>query len=64
MPVSCLICFVKGRASSLTGVLLESGVIEAEEVLAKHDEEYMPPELAEKMKGIKHVNPNQGNTGS
>ena len=27
-------------------------------------EEYMPPELAEKMKGIKHVNPNQGNTGS
>jgi cytochrome c-type biogenesis protein CcmE len=26
-------------------------------VLAKHDEEYMPPELAEKMKGIKHVKP-------
>ena len=29
----------------------------AEEVLAKHDEEYMPPELAEKLKGIKHVKP-------
>ncbi|MGY0645782.1 MAG: cytochrome c maturation protein CcmE, partial [Paraglaciecola chathamensis] len=27
--------------------------------LAKHDEEYMPPELAEKMKGIKHVKPEQ-----
>jgi len=56
--------FREGQGIVATGVLLESGVIEAEEVLAKHDEEYMPPELAEKMKGIKHVNPNQGNTGS
>lgn len=56
--------FREGQGIVATGVLLDSGVIEAEEVLAKHDEDYMPPELAEKMKGIKHVNPNQGNTGS
>ena len=52
--------FREGQGIVATGVLLDSGIIEAEEVLAKHDEEYMPPELAEKMKGIKHVNPNQG----
>lgn len=28
---------------------LEGGVLQAEEVLAKHDENYMPPEVAEKM---------------
>lgn len=39
------------------GYLRENNVIEAFEVLAKHDEEYMPPEIAEAMKGIKHVKP-------
>jgi len=39
------------------GILISADTIEATEVLAKHDEEYMPPELAEKMKGIKHVKP-------
>ncbi|MGB1299627.1 MAG: cytochrome c biogenesis protein CcmE, partial [Pseudoalteromonas tetraodonis] len=32
-------------------------VIEAFEVLAKHDEEYMPAEVAEAVKGIKHEKP-------
>jgi len=38
-------------------VLQEERLIVAQEVLAKHDEDYMPPDLAEKMKGIKHVKP-------
>jgi cytochrome c-type biogenesis protein CcmE len=39
------------------GVLVEPNVIEAFEVLAKHDEEYMPAEVAEAVKGIKHEKP-------
>ncbi|NDV89745.1 cytochrome c maturation protein CcmE [Alteromonas sp. 345S023] len=50
--------FREGQGIVATGVLSAEGQIKAQEVLAKHDEEYMPPELAEKMKGIKHVNPN------
>ncbi|MCF2948464.1 cytochrome c maturation protein CcmE [Paraglaciecola aquimarina] len=53
--------FREGQGIVATGVLTKANHIEAHEVLAKHDEEYMPPELAEKMKGIKHVNPNQVN---
>ena len=49
--------FREGQGIVATGVLTGTGRIEAQEVLAKHDEEYMPPELAEKMKGIKHVKP-------
>jgi cytochrome c-type biogenesis protein CcmE len=41
-----------------TGTLTESTVIVAHEVLAKHDEEYMPPELAEKL-GITHTPPKE-----
>ena len=52
--------FREGQGIVATGVLAEAGVIQAEEVLAKHDEEYMPPELAEQMKGIKHVKPSEG----
>ena len=36
-----------------------TGIFVASEVLAKHDEEYMPPEVAEAMKGIRHVPPSQ-----
>lgn len=50
--------FREGQGIVAQGVLLQSDVLQASEVLAKHDEEYMPPELAEAMKGIKHVNPN------
>lgn len=50
--------FREGQGIVAQGVMVEPTVMQASEVLAKHDEEYMPPELAEKMKGIKHVNPN------
>ncbi|GAA6184079.1 MULTISPECIES: cytochrome c maturation protein CcmE [Alteromonadaceae] len=49
--------FREGQGIVATGRLTENNLIVADEVLAKHDEEYMPPELAEKMKGIKHVKP-------
>jgi cytochrome c-type biogenesis protein CcmE len=49
--------FREGQGIVAQGVLKDATTIEAFEVLAKHDEEYMPPELAEKMKGIKHVKP-------
>ncbi|ATZ72498.1 cytochrome c maturation protein CcmE [Idiomarina sp. X4] len=51
--------FREGQGIVAQGELVEPTVLKASEVLAKHDEEYMPPELAEKMKGIKHVNPNK-----
>lgn len=51
--------FREGQGIVATGVLTESRRIEAHEVLAKHDEEYMPPELAEKLKGIEHVKPRE-----
>jgi cytochrome c-type biogenesis protein CcmE len=51
--------FREGQGIVATGVLQESSLIVAHEVLAKHDEEYMPPELAEQLKGIKHVKPEQ-----
>jgi cytochrome c-type biogenesis protein CcmE len=59
--------FREGQGIVATGVLTKANHIDAFEVLAKHDEEYMPPELAEKMKGIKHVKPQQAdyqNTGA
>lgn len=49
--------FREGQGIVATGTLKDSSLIVAHEVLAKHDEEYMPPELAEKMKGIKHIPP-------
>ena len=39
--------FREGQGILVTGVLDEGGTFQAEEVLAKHDENYMPPELAE-----------------
>ena len=55
--------FREGQGIVATGVLTKDNYINAHEVLAKHDEEYMPPELAEKMKGIKHVKPDQASYG-
>ncbi len=52
--------FREGQGIVATGTLESSTLIVAHEVLAKHDEEYMPPELAEKMKGITHTPPTQG----
>ncbi len=49
--------FREGQGIVVTGTLQEANLLVADEVLAKHDEEYMPSELAEKLKGIKHVKP-------
>lgn len=51
--------FREGQGIVATGVLQANNMIVAEEVLAKHDEEYMPPELAEQLKGIQHVKPSE-----
>ncbi|MFY8272864.1 cytochrome c maturation protein CcmE [Pseudoalteromonas sp. SSDWG2] len=54
--------FREGQGIVAQGTLVQPDVIEAFEVLAKHDEEYMPEEVAEAVKGIKHQKPtyNQG----
>jgi cytochrome c-type biogenesis protein CcmE len=44
--------FREGQGIVAQGHLQSARLIVAEEVLAKHDEAYMPPELAEKMKGM------------
>lgn len=55
--------FREGQGIVATGKLSDPTHIIADEVLAKHDEEYMPPELAEKLKGIKHVKPDNYGPG-
>ena len=39
--------FDEGQGAVASGVLNEDGLLRATEVLAKHDENYMPPEVAE-----------------
>lgn len=51
--------FREGQGIVAQGTLINATRIKATEVLAKHDEEYMPPEVAEAMKGIRHVAPSQ-----
>ena len=41
--------FAEGEAAVVTGELDNNGVFQASEVLAKHDENYTPPEVAEAM---------------
>lgn len=41
--------FGDGEAAVITGKLNEQGVLVASQVLAKHDENYVPPEVAESM---------------
>ncbi|GGP70949.1 MULTISPECIES: cytochrome c maturation protein CcmE [Shewanella] len=48
--------FREGQGIVAQGILAESGQLEATEVLAKHDENYMPPEVAEAM-GQMHEKP-------
>lgn len=55
--------FREGQGIVAQGTLTKANEIAAFEVLAKHDEEYMPPEVAEAMKGIKHVKPANGYGG-
>lgn len=47
--------FREGQGIVAQGELIASDRILASEVLAKHDEEYMPPELAKALKGIEHI---------
>ena len=42
--------FREGQGIVARGSVIGNGVFEAQEVLAKHDENYMPPEVAEAMK--------------
>lgn len=37
--------FAEGQGAVASGVLNDAGVLEATEILAKHDENYMPPEV-------------------
>ncbi len=53
--------FREGQGILVAGKLGADGVLAADEVLAKHDENYMPPELA-KLKGIPGAGP-QGQAG-
>jgi cytochrome c-type biogenesis protein CcmE len=39
--------FDEEQGAVATGILSEEGVLNATEILAKHDENYMPPEVAE-----------------
>ena len=41
--------FAEGEAAVVNGQLDTAGLFNATEVLAKHDEQYMPPEVAEAM---------------
>ncbi|MFT5162135.1 MAG: cytochrome c-type biogenesis protein CcmE [Alteromonadaceae bacterium] len=56
--------FREGQGIVAQGILVGPSKIEAFEVLAKHDEEYMPPEVAEAIKGIKHKKPDYSSINS
>jgi cytochrome c-type biogenesis protein CcmE len=48
--------FKEGKGVVAQGKLSSDGVFHADEVLAKHDENYMPPEAAEALKHAKETN--------
>jgi cytochrome c-type biogenesis protein CcmE len=52
--------FREGQGVVTLGKLGPDGVFRASEVLARHDETYMPPEVADALKKSGHWNPNQG----
>jgi cytochrome c-type biogenesis protein CcmE len=49
--------FAEGQGVVAAGKLDEQGVLQATEVLAKHDENYMPPEVAEALSRSGAVKP-------
>ncbi len=55
--------FREGQGIVAQGTLIAPDTVEAFEVLAKHDEEYMPADVAEAVKGIRHENPNYQSYG-
>ena len=52
--------FREGQGVVTQGVLGTDGVFRAREVLARHDETYMPPEVADALRRSGHWNPEQG----
>jgi cytochrome c-type biogenesis protein CcmE len=52
--------FREGQGVVTLGRLRPEGTFAAEEVLAKHDETYMPKEVADALKKSGHWNPDQG----
>ena len=48
--------FKEGKGVVAQGKLTDDGVFHADEVLAKHDENYMPPEAAAALKNAKETN--------
>ncbi len=52
--------FREGQGVVTLGQLLPDGSFRATEVLARHDETYMPPEVADALKRSGHWNPAQG----
>lgn len=52
--------FREGQGVVTLGRLLPDGIFRASEVLARHDETYMPPEVADALKRAGHWNPAQG----
>ena len=47
--------FKEGQGIVATGKMGSDGVFMAEEVLAKHDENYMPPEVADAIKAAQNI---------
>ena len=54
--------FKEGKGVVAQGTLGTDGVFTAREVLAKHDENYMPPEAAEALKQAGHKEPQSSPT--
>ncbi len=47
--------FREGQGIVANGKLTDNGVFEASEVLAKHDENYMPPEVSDALEAAKNL---------
>ena len=52
--------FREGQGVVTLGMMQPDGVFRAKEVLARHDETYMPPEVADALKRAGHWNPAEG----
>ncbi|MDO2947250.1 cytochrome c maturation protein CcmE [Aeromonas simiae] len=52
--------FREGQGIVAQGTLRDATTIDAFEVLAKHDENYMPPEVADALKGMDHYKTQYG----
>lgn len=55
--------FAEGEGVVVTGMLGQDGVFQASEVLAKHDENYMPPEVSEALKKSEAARANAAKAG-